>query len=471
MASSFIGALAEELLLTIFTAVKKDISDNDFTQVMLVSQQFKRVAEALLYSHVFLSEHNIELFVDRVPRSKSAFVKSLSVCLAPQWTEPRPRTRTRTPGPWAVGPRSLDMRTDPAVRRMLNALDGVNQEIKHMSRLVSLSLVCLDPRDGSPPWLPQHYIVSMLENIAGTCVSVEIDTARKDYVGDIGSAHLCESFRMILPQLEHLRVRMGNMCPLIFCNDFSYDAPSDRVTNCVPVYAPHLKSFILNTASHLNGIGSSLTDNIICCRISAFRQGNTPEAMSRSVMAQSLRAMVAHPKSLPSIRKLWYITLRYRFVSAIGLSFCSSYIRRDILANESWACPIDTFGRPNHDLFLIRVPQRQDILYCNKGDKKAPIDDVVEADAWVTATSGTRLPLPVMTERSDMLRVKVSGDEEAAACHPRSDPLCIMWINDRTVGDKFATPQLNDGVVDDVVHLTRAPEGYVVDGRGGLIRQ
>lgn len=87
-------------------------------------------------------------------------------------------------------------------------------------------------------------IARLLGALSQSCIDLEINMQGRDddprcYFGPtFGSAHLCDSIRMLLPRIRHLRLRLGSLCP----DFFSHTANGTRS----PITALRLESMLVN---------------------------------------------------------------------------------------------------------------------------------------------------------------------------------------------------------------------------------
>jgi hypothetical protein len=94
-------------------------------------------------------------------------------------------------------------------------------------------------------WLPRPIIATIVEALPESCVSLEIESRGADYV-KLGSAHLCDAVRVILPRLRNLRLRLSTLCPALFGTGFDHSSPGKFFTNFQPVAALSLQTLVIN---------------------------------------------------------------------------------------------------------------------------------------------------------------------------------------------------------------------------------
>ncbi|KAE9985764.1 hypothetical protein EG327_004585 [Venturia inaequalis] len=198
--------LPEEILVEIFERIKfssggtQEAITADIASCARTCQQWKRIASPLLYEHFVL---NVNYHYTATKEYK--FDPPFKLW----WWQP-----FQIPTVASTWMHTL------TVELHFNEAGAADRRITLIGFITSLpSLTTLSIR--AAPLMQQHYIsraqlALIIDAIPPTVTNFELDTkgrdassslVRKDYL-------LCEALNKLLPQLRHLRLRMGIMCPL-----------------------------------------------------------------------------------------------------------------------------------------------------------------------------------------------------------------------------------------------------------------
>ena len=111
--------------------------------------------------------------------------------------------------------------------------------ISKMCNLTTFSLM-VEPTPGEAAkhgfWIHLRCLLTILEALPKSVSSLELDLGLLDAARDGGPTHVCHAFSRLLPQLRHLRLRLGTLCAVLF--DLGEGAST----------APHLETLVINTS-------------------------------------------------------------------------------------------------------------------------------------------------------------------------------------------------------------------------------
>lgn len=91
----------------------------------------------------------------------------------------------------------------------------------------------------------------MLDILLDSCTHLELDTYGKDYRRKNQKVHVCDAIRRVLPRLQHVRIRLGAMCPAMLGHGqipVHWEANqhgNSRKNTFIPVSLPKLKSLVM----------------------------------------------------------------------------------------------------------------------------------------------------------------------------------------------------------------------------------
>lgn len=192
--------------------------------------------------------------------------------------------------------------------------------LQHMTALTTFAFIIVRPK--CTFWLPGDIRTDFVQNLPLQCHNLEIDTENLDRVREPVALddHLCKSISRALPNLQHLRLRMCAVCPLLF--------PAAS--------APMLETVSVNCIG-----GNPLNSAAQTCRVLP----ETPLVPAVAVdvdgqdaaphVAQSLRAFAA--THCPRIKLATVTDVTHCDPNDRSTHFC--YTIRDAVVNETYALP------------------------------------------------------------------------------------------------------------------------------------
>jgi hypothetical protein len=211
--ANYFSQLPEEILVDIFERIKfsstgtQESITSDIASCARTCQQWRRIASPLLYQH-FVLNVNYDYTSDTKeykfhPPFKLWWWQPFQIPTVATWME------TLT------------------IELHFNEAGPADRRITLIGFITSLpSLTTLSIR--AAPLQQQHYLsraqlALIIDAVPPTVTSFELDTKGRDASSNLvrQDYRLCESLNRLLPQLHHLRLRMGVMCPLFITSTVS----------------------------------------------------------------------------------------------------------------------------------------------------------------------------------------------------------------------------------------------------------
>lgn len=197
--------LNSEILLRILVLVHEDTTPAGFLPCLRVCQSFFRLALPIFHGIMTLTDSNLRNFVLSAG-SSSPKLKISTQALT---------VRIKGCRPGKTNPTGLLWKLDELFCRLAAIIKG------NMPALRSFSLHIDDQMlEGKAPgfdeiWSPPNFhaasVIELIDALPQTCTALEIDTSGFEIYR--GHEHLCPHIAHMLPRLEHLRVRAGQICP------------------------------------------------------------------------------------------------------------------------------------------------------------------------------------------------------------------------------------------------------------------
>ncbi|KAI1373411.1 hypothetical protein F4677DRAFT_222510 [Hypoxylon crocopeplum] len=442
MASS-IDKLGPEILLKIFEYLAQD-STATLIPAILCCRKWQPLVLSVLYSDVVLDDQRLAKFVDN---STDHTIRSLTL---------RMDAIPNNPYEPMMAKRAATARVD--------ALRQLGPLIKRM-KLLALSISLDIPY----PFTAAKDISLIVENLTSSCTSLELDMRhsghcleplhKSDYGIDNPHPRLCNSIRSLLPQLQHLRLRLPVICARIFSVDAPGQQPPYKATR-----APMLKNCIINLSMRepvAVPIGGMITTP---CSSSTTR---TPYIGTRVYLLPPLPPflpVLEHFACLNSanLERLWILDLHLDPQAHRKKNVWGGWIRRDVISNNSFPIPVAPIGGFLREAWFARMPAPTDP---EKTQDWLSLPNLLEmqaeGNAWVETTSGARLPAALVRDRWDT-RLAITREQ-----YLKQDQIsCMLWLNELEVGQHIL-PEGPGGLAQQWELIEVAPSGWARDNQDG----
>ncbi|KAI1135478.1 hypothetical protein F5Y05DRAFT_421422 [Hypoxylon sp. FL0543] len=408
-----ISDLSPEILLQIF---EFDLSPSAISNYMLCCKRWWHLVSPVRYKHVVLTMEALFRWSKQPSDSMDAMIQTFTLRLHP-----------------GLEPVTTSMRG-----RLYLGLFMLASRLVKLVNLRSLSVVA--PKSSTPfetgLRVPESLIASVLNNLPRTCVGLEIDIEEMTYKG--GKMDLCQSISGILPRLRFLRLNLPHICPRAFGTGFDHAHTSSVAPDFEPIEAPNLEQCIIKVAKiePRNLIRSSM----IC---------DDSMAEVVAVLATYLQAFKSTTNT-PKLQKLWILDALRRVEKHISFQ---SLVRRDIIANKSWALP---YMNITGGVISIRMPAEEggmDLISDVDG-----VNGLLEGHAWIGANRGSRIPASEISNGLGLTIVRpvVELAEDWAAT---SKMKCLLWSAERRTGTRLVDV-VEGGLTEDCIPRMQLPLGW-----------
>lgn len=425
--STDIETLSNEILLQI---LESGLPPSILYSCMLTCKRWRGLAASVLYRHVVLTNKSLTEWLSHSSRPSNSAIESLTLRLE--------RGKASFEG---ISPAMTQLRID---------MEALPAEIATMTGLKCFSLRT-PQRLSTGMWVPEPLLAVLLSRLPAGCSSLEIEVSntRDTRSPKPESCHLCPYIRRLLPQLQYLRLDLPKLCPEAFGQSLGQQQTSLPFE---PVKAPHLEQCLLRAA------GPSAPSIV-----SRTKQCGREDGNIIVILADCLRAF-ASSENCPNLKLL-------RILDALPIegyytSF-QSFVRRDVLANRSFALPFKDIGA-RKDSQLIRtfvgkdIGTTTDILSTMEGVKQ-----IVEGHVWAEATSGARLPTQVILRGSSLILAE-PVTRTADVWLRETNNSCMLWVYEKRLDTKIIHVE-EGGLTEDCIPKMRLPDGWVVSEESGAL--
>ncbi|KAI1460989.1 hypothetical protein F4805DRAFT_351785 [Annulohypoxylon moriforme] len=429
-----LGSLSSELLIEIFFWVKSSFRGApDLVPCLTVCRQWYEVAVPVLYRHVVLNTDNVELFASKFNLQHAVHIRSLTL---------RP--------------------TQPALMSYdLNSIIAANAELARR-------LLCLEPILGSlnrllsfslhvPAIIPErcrfkisaHSIIGLIKSLPQCCLNIEIDSGGYDrnIIAGGEEAHICESIRLILPRMHHVRIHLSLMCPALvgmMKTPYHYE-----MISLTPVKMPNIKSFLINCSRTSNSATVCLPAKTEEGQLYRYSPHPWP------AMTSALQKFVDTPDCCPASATVRIHTTAGKDMTDIGIH--NTIVVCDINAHTNHALPIVKVSELKKLAWLVRFDDSEGIVTTTRG-----LVDVAEDEQWKTLLDGARLPSTIAdSEGQETLEVPTVEEDAWRAKNPEIS--CTLWDNEALVGRKLLRAEIRKegtAYTNPIPILEETPEGW-----------
>lgn len=412
--------LPEEILLMIFQHVQSPSQQRSFVSCLLCCHLWYRIGLPLLCNEIKLGNFNLERFLVYFPSKNLAMTKLLTISVE--------------------GSVKDDLNRGYALKPRLCRVFSI---LPKMINLSTLSFIYNDFWVGHPRpiFMERSAVVLLIENLPKTCVNLEIDTHGLDELG-YGTPHLCDTLRRILPRLQHLRLRLRDLCPGIFATGFDQDSSTAQHSVITPVKAPFLKTVVINCCSR----------ELVAAACGTERRMN-----SHIPLMQRLYEFAACG-CFPAIERLWLV---YKPRVQDGGRRYSYFKRCDIAQNRAWFVPFINdrcYTQERENRYLMRTPEEQEVLAF-----ECVVEKLVEGQTWKTAATGRRVPsahgtgldIRFTMEMYFSPLARYRADNEVCSCEFHR-----LWHNEKVTGMQLMSSVQKEGLLDESPMRPICPKGW-----------
>ena len=412
--------LTTEILLKVFELLSQD-SDAALVASILCCKQWRPTAESVLYGDVFLNTDRLARFLDSYQSDRQ--IRSLTLVMDPV----------------PVNPYDPTLAIQTATAR-LKALQQLGSRINKMA-LVSLSITV----DFPLPYTASPELCAIVNGLPNSCACLEIDIKHSSFIldsrADLQSQptttrtittppppHMCDAIRMILPQLEHVRLRLPLLCAALF------GAATKTKSNAQD-----------------SGFEAVRATNLRSCLINLSLREPTGPSSSGSCAASCESGLIPHigvmhdfpsalPPLLPVLQDFAHVNQtrleRLRIIDVLTRdpstpNSWAAWVRRDVLSNTSVPIPVANIGGLFNDAWLARIPtdsgRAEDWL-----SSPGRLEGHAEGCFWNRTTRGVRLATSMLREYDH-----VPGPLTKELFLKKNRLTCMLWRNEDVTGKKL----------------------------------
>lgn len=340
--------LPVEVLHTILEHAKNTRRPERFFSCLLCCHLWHDIGLPLMYKEILVYKWNMLRFL-YISSKNLGLVKFLTVSV------------TITRDDWQYFPGGFESR-----------LCELSRVLPRMINLSTLSFTYSDfmPRHPRPIVMGRSAITELVRNLPESCVNLEIDANGLD-IREITTPHLCDALRDVLPQLQHLRLRLADICPGIFAMGFNEDGTTAHRSTVMPVVAPFLKTLVINCCANTSPAGACGTQRSIDAHIP---------------LLQRLCEFAARG-SFPAIERLWLV---YKPRLDFSVPQHPYYKRCDIIQNQAWCIPFTEgycYKGYRDPMCFMRTPEGREAYV-----DEYRLEPLVEEQTWKFTLRELRVP-------------------------------------------------------------------------------
>ena len=407
--------LPVEVLYTILEHVKNARQPRPrFFSCILCCHLWHDVALPMMYKEINIYSLSwLEFFLDKISSRNLAMVKFLRISV----------TISREDFVYFSG------------SRLKTGLRKLSTVLPNMINLSTFSFTYSDfmPGHPRPIRMGRSAITELVKSLPTSCVTLEIDAHGldnyKDHHEDT-SPHFCDTLRDILRQLQHLRLRLADLCPGIFATGFNQDGTMAHQSTITPVVAPFLRTLVINCCAHLSLAGA--------CGTKGSRDAHIP-------LLQRLCEFAARG-SFPAIERLWLV---YKPRLDFSTPQYHYYKRCDIIRNQAWCIPfIEGYCYKGYreTMCFMRTPEGRESYV-----GETMLDPLVEEQTWeyilrrLWVPSVDYIGSDVQRDHDDCF-TNVPSHQEIEGCHCEFHTL---WYHEEFTGVQHLIPVQREGLLDE----------------------
>ena len=424
--ASSMDQLPEDLLFMVLQHAQNTPEQRSFANFLLTCRRGYNIGLPMFCNAIALHDNNLEAFLTGFPSRNLHLVRFLTVEL--------------TDCTYVF----LDYLARQRQHRRLQRLAVVLTQMVNLSTFSFIynDRTCPNPRQEQ---IPGYIIAGLVDGLPMSCVNLEIDTHGLDDFEPL-AAHLCDSLRHVLPRLQHLRLRMGWICPAIFVTGGTTETFVTGLRDpgeLRPVVASSLKTVVMN---YRIGLWNSR-----CC-------GDFDRHSAYVPFLEILPEMAALG-AFPAIERLWIVYKPHiQFMAPQYIS----YKRCDVIQNQTWAIPFISATCPNvaqnRNVCLIRTPEGREVLTHDDY-----LEQFIEGETWVTIPNGCSVPAAAIGTRG-LISSNPLPVVDLAPYQPFFDQCTcnfhLLWRNERITGRQLMSAILREDPLDESPVLIICPQGW-----------
>ncbi|KAI1346945.1 hypothetical protein F5Y01DRAFT_307938 [Xylaria sp. FL0043] len=408
--NSPIDRLLPELLLEIFDllALESRKSTAPLFSSILCCRKWRPLASSVLYRHVILDQKRLEAFVVNRPKCKIASLTVIMDLISVYSDDLSPAI--------AIAKARKD-----CLRKLSSVVGELNPTT--LSLAVDLPFPCNAVSE----------IVAILGKLPESCTALEIDLKYSSSVvrqmspeSTLPQPHLCDSIRRVLPQLEHLRLRLPLLCPSIFCGK-----PPAQGADRQIIRAPLLKTCLINLAFRQ----PNLSDQGAWTGECRARHDRSPHIGQLGVLPSALPPMEGAIKDFAeknsnNLKRLWVMDLRLQYLIRLRPHSYPGWVRRDFLSKESFPIPIWDVNLFSTGVCAARIPSPTDSEEVKDlVSHIVQLEAIAEGETWTETQIGARLPT------RDVNKFKPHRDMLIGSGYRKSSHTSkMLWENENATG-------------------------------------
>lgn len=377
-----------------------------------------------------VTEITLPDFLDKTTKTQAAEIRALTISI--DYDRLVSPDHTCQQHEWCT----TSIHDSPTAQALWNYLRNLARALQHMTALTTFSLSIT--RCKCTFWLPRDILTDLVRNLPLRCRNLEIDTNNLDQVREeVGvDEHLCKAISRVVPNLQHLRLRLTAMCPALF------QVASAPILETVSVVC--INSDPLNSETET----CRTLPDAPATRLNSDGQNVAPH------IARSLRALVVSSQC-PRLKLATVTDVTGRDWE--DSSTHNSYSIRDALADKTYASPfVRTVWGAGCNIWL-RARDGEEIM-----SNRATISLLAEGLPWKESIDGLRLPAPLFLGQKSIYTVKplhTATVAEWKAQNPTKS--CSLWTNEEKTGCKLVDYQTFEGLGDHAALREDTPEGFV----------
>jgi hypothetical protein len=371
-----------------------------------------------------ITETTLPDFLEKTAKTRATDIRALTINIDYDRLEP--------PSPTSQHDDCTSIHHSLTAQAIWNYLRNLARALQRMTSLTTFAFIIT--RSKCNFWVPRDILTDLVQNLPLRCRNLEIDTDNQDRVRDeiLLDEYFCKAISRAITNLQHLRLRVCAMCPVLF-----------QATS-----APLLETVSVNCIG-----GDPLNGNFETCKILL----PTPLLDHRhkdaaSYIAQSLGALAS--THCPNLK----------LATVTGVTHCDwgdgsthhCYSIRDAVANRTYALPfVSIMWGPGNNI-LLRARDGEELM-----SNRTTTPLLGEGQAWKETTDGLRLPAAMFLAPESSYTAKPLPTATVAEWRGQNPTRsCSLWVNEERAGCRLIDATVIEGLGEHDPLQEDTPEGF-----------
>lgn len=371
-----------------------------------------------------ITETTLPDFLERIVETQAAEIRALTINIDYDWLKP--------PNPTRRHDECTVIHDSLTAQAIWTYLRNLARALHRMTSLTTFAFIIT--RSKCNFWVPRDILTDLVQNLPRQCRNLEIDTDNQDRVREevVLDEYFCKAISRAIPNLQHLRLRVCAMCPVLFHT----------------ASAPLLETVSVNCIG-----GDPLNGNFDTCKIllpTPLLDHRLKDAAS--YIAQSLRTLAV--AGCPRLKLATVTDVTYCDWGDGSTHHC--YSVRDAVANKTYALPFISIMWGRGENILFRARDGEELM-----SNRTTVPLLAEGEPWKSTTNGLRLPAAMFVDAKSPYKAKTLPTVTVAKWREQHPTLsCSLWVNEERAGCRLIDATVLEGLGEHDPLQEDTPEGF-----------